>query len=203
LVRDPLINNTEQLRAYLAKFPDAAEFDQQRQTTLVPKGVVYGLASILPLVSGGNRPVEVTLLDEFQLKDIRDKDIIYIGPLVRLGPLGDHFFRSSRYEFDVDSMRLTDSVTHKSFELEGVEERITDHGLFATFPGPSRNPRSGRSADVFGGRAISSGPRSHQAAGSAGSRGNGSATPSETAGDPRGGSTVRQRCERRALTGSE
>jgi hypothetical protein len=138
LVRDPLINTSEQLRAYLAKHPDAAAF-MQGQTTLVPKSGVYGLSSILPLVSDGKRRVNVVILDELQLTDLRDNDIIYIGPLVRLGPLAEHFFRASRYRYDSDNLRITDSVTHKTFGFEAVEDRVTDQGLFATFPGPSQN----------------------------------------------------------------
>lgn len=130
------IHTLAQLRALAAAHPDMVL--AENRTTMVPKSVVYGLAHVLPVVA--TRPdVEVRILDELQLEDIRNNDIIYIGPMVRLGPLADYFFARSRYRYEGEHWRMTDSISQKVYSFEDGGERLTDHGLFATFEGPSGN----------------------------------------------------------------
>jgi hypothetical protein len=95
---------------------------------------------VLQLVSRPNRRVEVRVRDEVQVEDIRNNDIIYIGPLVRLGPLAGHYQVRSRYRFDAPSAALHDVVADKSFLPEGeLGAEHMDYALAARFDGPTGN----------------------------------------------------------------
>jgi len=145
LVRDARINTAEQLRAYLAargEVPAGAP-GTQVETTLVPKSVAYGLVDVLPVVQGdGRRPIEVQILDELRIDDLRTHDVLFIGPLVRIGPLADALFRGSRYVFHYEDepRRLKDSRSGREFAPSpGRRENANDYGLFASFRGETGN----------------------------------------------------------------
>lgn len=144
LIRDARINTAEQLRSYLGTKGDAPvrEPGTEVATTLIPKSVAYGLVDVLPVVGTGARPVEVRILDELPLDDLRTHDILFMGPLVRIGPLGDALFRGSRYAFNYEQepRRLVDTVSGEIFAPSpGRREHANDYGLFASFRGPAGN----------------------------------------------------------------
>jgi hypothetical protein len=139
-VRDSGINTSEELRAFLASNPSLAADRGQRYTTLIPKSAAVGMAAILPVVGRPGRRVEVRILDELQPDDIRDNDIIFIGPFVRLGPLAGHYQIRSRYRYDAQTLGLTDKISQQAFLPEGaLANQRTDYGLAAKFVGPSGN----------------------------------------------------------------
>jgi hypothetical protein len=139
-VRDPAINSSAELRAFLASNPSLASERGQREATLILKSAAVGMASILPIVDRPGRRVEIRLPDELQAEDIRHNDIVYIGPFVRLGPLAGHYLRHSRYRYDTASGSLTDTVSHKDFVPAGeLADQRTDYGIAAKFRGPTGN----------------------------------------------------------------
>jgi hypothetical protein len=98
------------------------------------------MAAILPIVARPGRHVEVRILDELQAEDIRNNDIIFVGPFVRLGPLAGHYLLRSRYRYDVDKLSLTDTVSQRAFMPEGaLGNQRMDYGLAAKFNGPTGN----------------------------------------------------------------
>lgn len=139
-VRDSEINSSEELRALLASNPSFAANRGQRYTTLISKSAAVGMASILPIVARPGRQVEVRILDELQAEDIRNNDIVFIGPLVRLGPLAGHYLLRSRYRYDGEQQSLIDTISRKAFAPEGdLAKQRTDYGLAAKFTGPTGN----------------------------------------------------------------
>ena len=111
-------------------------------TTLLPKSVAYGLVDVLPVVQGRRRPVEVRILDELPVDDLRTHDVLFIGPLVRIGPLADALFRGSRYVFHYEDepRRLLDTMTGREFAPSpGRRENANDYGFFASFRGVAGN----------------------------------------------------------------
>jgi hypothetical protein len=139
-VRDTEINSSEDLRAFLASNPSFAADRGLRYVTMIQKSAAVGMASILQLVSKPGRSVEVRVRDEVQVEDIRNNDIIYIGPLVRLGPLAGHYQVRSRYRFDAPTAAVKDLVTDKSFLPEGeLGSQHLDYALAARFDGPTGN----------------------------------------------------------------
>jgi hypothetical protein len=84
--------------------------------------------------------VDVRVRDEVQVEDVRNNDIFYIGPLVRLGPLAGHYQMRSRYRYDTATSGVTDLVTQKVFLPEGeLGGQHKDYALAARFEGPTGN----------------------------------------------------------------
>jgi hypothetical protein len=139
-VRDTEINSSEDLRAFLASNPSFAADRGQRYVTMIQKSAAVGMVSILGIVNRPGRRVEVRVRDEVQVEDIRNNDIIYIGPLVRLGPLAGHYQTRSRYRYDPATAGVTDLVTEKAFLPEGeLGGEHKDYALAARFEGPTGN----------------------------------------------------------------
>jgi hypothetical protein len=139
-VRDSDINSSEDLRAFLANNPSLAADRGLRYVTMIQKSAAVGMASVLQVVSKPGRRVDVRVRDEVQVEDIRNNDIIYIGPLVRLGPLAGHYQMRSRYRYDAVTSGVTDLVSEKAFLPEGeLGGQHKDYALAARFEGPTGN----------------------------------------------------------------
>jgi hypothetical protein len=139
-IGDVPINSREALRTFLKDHPDRASLLGPIDTTLLTKGTAYGLAAIMPIIQRQGREVTVSILDELDVADIRENDIIFIGPLHRLGPLAEYYDRLSHYTYERDQNRLKDNKTgqyltaRKPMSREGL-----DYGIFAEFRGPEGN----------------------------------------------------------------
>jgi hypothetical protein len=139
-VRDAGINSSEELRAFLASNPSFAAERGQRYVTMIQKSAAIGMASILPLVNRPGRSIDVTVRDDFTVDAIRKNDIIYIGPLARLGPLAGYYQMRSRYRYTAEGSTITDNATRKVFSPEGtLGEQHMDYALAAKFIGPTGN----------------------------------------------------------------
>lgn len=139
-VRDASINSSEELRALLASNPPFAAERGQRYVTMIQKSAAVGMAAILPIVTRPGRTIDVVVRDDFTGDGIRDKDIIYIGPLVRLGPLAGYYQSRSRYRYNTEGSTITDVAAHKVYAPEGTlgGQRL-DYALAAKFNGPAGN----------------------------------------------------------------
>jgi hypothetical protein len=72
--------------------------------------------------------------------EIRNNDVIYLGPLVRLGPLGSHYALQSRYRYSSEGSSITDVATGKTYMPEGsLSAEHVDYALAAKFLGPTGN----------------------------------------------------------------
>jgi hypothetical protein len=139
-VRDRAINSSEELRVFLAANPSIAQGKGQRYTSMVQKSTTIGMASVLRLVSRPGRQVEVRARDDLQVDDLQKYDIVYIGPLSRLGPLAGHYELQSRYRYEQETAGIRDIVTGKSFVPEGENTaKHTEYALAARFIGPGGN----------------------------------------------------------------
>ena len=139
-VRDAEINSSEELRAQLASDPSTATGRGQRYVTMLQKSVAIGMASILPILDRPGRRIEVVARDDVTVDAIRENDIVYLGPLVRLGPLASHYELRSRYRYDTKASSITDLSTGKSYLPEGtLGSKHVDYALAAKFVGPTGN----------------------------------------------------------------
>jgi hypothetical protein len=139
-VRDSEINSSEELRAFLANNPSFASGRGQRYVSMIQKSAAIGMAAILRIVDQPGRHVEVTARDELQPDQIRDNDIIYVGPLSGLGPLSGYYQLLSRYRYDATNSSLTDIETQKVLLPEGtLGGQRMDYALAAKFTGPTGN----------------------------------------------------------------
>ena len=98
------------------------------------------MTSVLRLVSHPGRTIEVRLPDDVQVDDIRRYDIIYVGPISRLGPLAGYYETQSRYRYEPELSAIRDIETDRSFLPDGpFTEKHTEYALAARFVGPSDN----------------------------------------------------------------
>jgi hypothetical protein len=139
-VRDSAVNSSEELRAFLANNPSFATERGQRYVTMVQKTVAVGMASVMRIIDRPGRRIEVVAQDDVSADAIRNNDVIYLGPLVRLGALGSHYALQSRYRFNSEAQMITDLATGKSFMPEGsLSDQHVDYALAARFLGPTGN----------------------------------------------------------------
>ncbi len=139
-IRDRAINSSEELRVFLSQNPSLAQGRGQRYTSMLQKSTALGMTSVLQLVSHPGRTVEVRLPDDVQADDIRRYDIVYLGPISRLGPLAGYYETQSRYRYDPALSAIRDTETNQSFLPDGpFTEKHTEYALAARFVGPSNN----------------------------------------------------------------
>jgi len=139
-VRDPAINSSEELRSHLASDPPSSTERGQRYVTMLQKAVVIGMASILPILDRPGRRIEVVARDDVTVDTIRENDIIYLGPLVRLGPLAGYYELRSQYRYTNEGSTITDVASGRTYLPEGsLGGKHVDYALAAKFPGPTGN----------------------------------------------------------------
>ena len=139
-VRDSQINSSDDLRAFLAGNPSLAAERGLRYSTMIQKSTAVGMAEILRIVDSPGRRIEVRLRDELRAEDIRTYDIVYVGPITRVGPLTSDYHVRSRYRFDTASASVTDTETGTIYAPEGsLGDHHKDYALVARFPGPAGN----------------------------------------------------------------
>src|SRR5262249_36208106 len=120
MVRDAAVNSSDEMRALLANNPSFATERGQRYVTMVQKTVAVGMAAVMRIIDRPGRRIEVAAQDDVSVDEIRNNDIIYLGPLVRLGPLGSHYALQSRYRYNSTGQTITDVTSGKTFMPEGT-----------------------------------------------------------------------------------
>jgi hypothetical protein len=139
-VRDTGINSSEELRAFLASNPAYAAERGQRYVTMIQKSAAIGMTSILPVVNVPGRDIDVTVADDMREDAIRTNDVVYIGPLARIGPLAGYYQPRSRYRYNGADSTIRDTATGRVFAPSGeLGSQHTDYALAAKFIGPAGN----------------------------------------------------------------
>jgi len=139
-VRDAQINSSDDLRALLASQPALAAGRGLRYSTMIQKSTAVSMIDILQIIANPDRPVEVRLRDELRAEDLQRYDIVYVGPITRLGPLTSDYHMRSRYRFDSATAGITDTLAAKTYEPEGsLGDHHKDYALVARYPGPAGN----------------------------------------------------------------
>jgi hypothetical protein len=139
-VRDTRINSSEDLRAFLAINPAFAADRGQRYVSMLQKAATISMVGILRMVDRPDRQIDVTVSDELEPEDVRNHDIIYIGPFSGLGALSGYYQPRSRYRMNAVDSVLTNVESHKVFAPQGTlgAERV-DYAIVAEIVGPSGN----------------------------------------------------------------
>jgi hypothetical protein len=139
-VRDAAVNSSDEMRALLASNPSFAAGRGQRYVTMIQKTVAVGMAPVMRIIDKPGRRIEMVAQDDVSTDTIRNNDVIYLGPLVRLGALGSHYALQSRYRYNSDGQTITDVATGKTFMPEGtLSAQHVDYALAAKFVGPTGN----------------------------------------------------------------
>jgi hypothetical protein len=139
-VRDSSINSSEDLRAFLATRPELAADRGLRYASYLQKSTAAGIAAILPLVTHRGRAIEVRLREELMAEDMDRYDIIYLGPISRIGPLAAGLNEASRFRFDAVTSGITDVKLAKMHAPEGeLSGQHKDYALVSRLRAPGGN----------------------------------------------------------------
>jgi hypothetical protein len=139
-IRDPEVNSHSDLKLRSAADPKLYDHVGRSETTFLPKSVAYGLAAVIPLLDHTSRQTKVVIADDFDLNDLRDADVVYIGPLSRLGAIGNYYWPGSNYRYIREHLRLEDKSNDAKYEASGnIDSERTDYGLLVAMPGPTGN----------------------------------------------------------------
>jgi hypothetical protein len=139
-VRDPRINSSDDLRAFLAGHPGLAADRGLRYSSYIQKSTAVAMATIIPIVDRPGRRFEVRLRDELRTEDMRVYDIVYVGPMARIGPLGANTPGGSRFRFDASSAGITDMESGQVHLPEGdLADHHKDYALVSRVEGPGGN----------------------------------------------------------------
>jgi hypothetical protein len=139
-VRDTQINSADDLRAFLANNPSLSAERGLRYSSMLQKSVAVSMVQILRIVGSPGRQIEVRLRDELQAEDIRNYDIVYVGPISRLGPLASDYHGQSIYRFDAATATIVNTETGRQYLPEGdLGDHHTEYALVARYPGPVGN----------------------------------------------------------------
>jgi hypothetical protein len=136
----PRVRTSEDLKSYAREQGNQDNAIGESQTTLLPKSVMTGFAAIVPMMETTSREWSIRLSSELRFEDLRDTDIIYMGPMSRMGRLGDFLYSTSALRFHQEGYTIEDTSADVSYSGTGVDPGLlTDYGLFAAFPGPGNN----------------------------------------------------------------
>ena len=137
-IRDTRINSNEDL-LLSAEYRAFAE-GRFETITYLPKSVVFGLQSILPVASATGRSVVIKLMSELTSDDLREFDIIYVGFVRSMGILRDYYFSKSNFVAETPFLELVHAGSGTAYTRSGpVPGTNIDYGLFASFKGPTGN----------------------------------------------------------------
>jgi hypothetical protein len=139
-VRDPQINSSDDLRAFLADHPGLAAERGLRYSSYIQKSTALGMATIIPIIDSPGRHFEVRLREELRAEDMREYDIVYVGPMARIGPLQANLQGGLRFRFDSRSLGVTDTESGQTHLPEGdLADHHKDYALVSRFEGPGGN----------------------------------------------------------------
>jgi hypothetical protein len=139
-VRDPRINSSDDLRAFLAGHPGLAAERGLRYSSYIQKSTALGMATIIPIIDSPGRRFEVRLREELRAEDMREYDIVYVGPMARIGPLQANLQGALRFRFDARNQGVTDMESGQTHLPEGdLADHHKDYALVSRFEGPGGN----------------------------------------------------------------
>jgi hypothetical protein len=114
---------------------------QEMDYSFTIKNSVYGLQQLSGLFHPAAKPYQIRMASSFDLSELYDHDVIYVGLFKTLGVL-EYYLANSALRYEVSQGREKISVSNGAdtlvFQSSGSPEELhTDYGWFAKFPGPN------------------------------------------------------------------
>jgi len=138
MVREFNVNSSRDLEDLRFNDLDRAENYLDLDLSYMPESSAFALAKIVPVLEASNKPVNITMMSDLSLADIRDNHIVYIGYISALDKLADLAFTGSELGVGRSYDELVNKETLEFYTSDaGLPEdgqRFRDYGLFATFP---------------------------------------------------------------------
>ncbi|MDU0355303.1 hypothetical protein RS130_16560 [Paraglaciecola aquimarina] len=135
---DTNIKSDEDLKRYLAEYPEHPNTTLGFRQKLVSKGSTIALKNVFDLVAGKDR-VNYRVASDIRAYHLRSFDIIYLGPLNGMGIL-EQYFQGSHFNLSKHNLQLENKDLSKRYSSpDNMNEGYTDYGLFAKVDGPRNN----------------------------------------------------------------
>ena len=137
MVREFNVNSSSDLEDL--RFSDIAKAENYLDLDLsyMPESSAFALAKIVPILEASNKPVNITMMSDLTMADIRNNHIVYIGYLSALDKLTDLTFTGSDLGLGRSYDELVNKKTLEHYTSDaGLPEqgqRFRDYGLFATY----------------------------------------------------------------------
>lgn len=137
-VIDPNIHNDDDLMAFLKEHPGQSSLTQRSQQIMITRGTSIALRNVVRLL-GDNKGMNLRFASEIDAYQLRKYNIIYIGPLNRMGIL-EQYFKGSTFSLNHHKNSLLDKHSNKAYTA--ANDRLSgyiDYGLFAKVDGVQGN----------------------------------------------------------------
>lgn len=137
MVREFNVNSSSDLEDLRFSDISRAENYLDLDLSYMPESSAFALAKIVPILEASNKPVNITMMSDLTMADIRNNHIVYIGYLSALDKLADLTFTGSELGIGRSYDELVNKKTLEHYTSDaGLPEqgqRFRDYGLFATY----------------------------------------------------------------------
>lgn len=137
MVREFNVNSSSDLEDLRFSDISKAESYLDLDLSYMPESSAFALTKIVPILEASNKPVNITMMSDLTMADIRNNHIVYIGYLSALDKLTDLMFSQSELGIGRSFDELVNKKTLEFYTSDaGLPEqgqRFRDYGLFSTF----------------------------------------------------------------------
>ncbi len=137
MVREFNVNSSSDLEEMRFSDISRAENYLDLDLSYMPESSAFALTKIVPILEASNKPVNITMMSDLTMADIRNNHIVYIGYLSALDKLSDLMFAGSELGIGRSYDELVNKRTLEFYTSDaGLPEqgqRFRDYGLFSTF----------------------------------------------------------------------
>lgn len=128
-------NDLEELR--FSEFERAANY-LDLDLSYMPEGSAFALSKVVPILETSSKPVNIIMMSDLSMADIRSNHIVYIGYISALDKLSELTFNASELSIGRSYDELINKRTAQYYTSDaGLPEqgqRFRDYGLFMTYP---------------------------------------------------------------------
>jgi len=137
MVREFNVNSSSDLEDLRFSDITRAENYLDLDLSYMPESSAFALTKIVPILEASNKPVNITMMSDLTMADIRNNHIVYIGYLSALDKLADLMFSQSELGIGRSYDELVNKKTLEFYTSDaGLPEqgqRFRDYGFFSTF----------------------------------------------------------------------
>ncbi|MDD9957725.1 MAG: helix-turn-helix domain-containing protein [Gammaproteobacteria bacterium] len=138
MVREFNVNSRVDLEEMQFTDFERAENYLDLDLSYMPEGSAFALARIVPILQESGKTVNITMMSDLTMADIRDNHIVYIGYISALEKLTDMTFAGSGLQVGRSYDELLNTTTEEYYTSDaGLPEEgepFKDYGMFSTFP---------------------------------------------------------------------
>ncbi len=138
MVREFNVNSRGDLEELQFSDFERAENYLDLDLSYMPEGSAFALTRIVPILEAAGKTVNITMMSDLTMADMRSNHIVYVGYISALDKLMDLSFSGSQLQIgrSYDELVHTDSAQYFTSDagLPEKGQRFRDYGFFASYP---------------------------------------------------------------------